>query len=285
MKKLPPIAQLINCGGTLIDLSAPKVMAIMNVTPDSFYDGGKLDSIAAVVDQAGKLIEDGADFLDLGGVSTRPKAAPVAETEELRRILPALEALRKAFPAALISIDTWRSEVVRQCLPLGIHLVNDISGGQFDDQMWATVGQTNLPYVFTHTQGKPANMQDNPTYQNVSLDICDFFAAQVNTLRGLGVNDILLDPGFGFGKTVAHNFQILHDLEGFRILGCPLLIGLSRKSMIWKTLDSDSTQALHGTTAAHMLALQNGASILRVHDVKPAKDCIRIFNQYALANS
>lgn len=280
MNELLPINHLVNCKGTLLDLSQPRVMGILNMTPDSFFDGGQNSSTQALLDKAGGMIEDGATFLDIGGVSTRPGAKEVAEQEELDRVLPAFEALQKHFPGQLLSIDSWRASVVQAAAIAGASLVNDISGGQFDKSMWATVGKLNLPYIFMHTQGKPQHMQDKPSYNQVSLEICDYFALNISKLKSLGIKDIIIDPGFGFGKTVAHNYQLLNDLSGFRILGCPILIGLSRKSMIYKTLGGEAKEALHGTTAAHMLALQNGTSILRVHDVKPAMDCIKIFKAY-----
>ena len=280
MNELLPINHLINCNGTLLDLSQPRIMGILNMTPDSFFDGGQNSSTQALLDKAGLMIQEGATFLDIGGVSTRPGAEKVDEQEELDRVLPAFEALQKHFPEQLLSIDSWRASVVKAAYNAGASLVNDISGGQFDKAMWSTVGKLNLPYIFMHTQGTPQNMQDKPSYEQVSLEICDYFAANLKSLKALGVKDILIDPGFGFGKTVAHNYQLLKDLSGFRILGCPILIGLSRKSMIYKTLGGAAKEALHGTTAAHMLALLNGTSILRVHDVKPAMDCIKIYKAY-----
>ncbi|NNE28150.1 MAG: dihydropteroate synthase [Saprospiraceae bacterium] len=279
-----PIRELINCGGKLIDLSEPRIMAIMNVTPDSFFQGSRLDSEQAILEKAGKSLEEGASFLDIGGVSTRPGASEVSLTEELDRVLPAITLIKNNFPEAIISIDSWRAEVVKAAVIAGASMVNDISGGKFDSQMWETVGALDVPYIFMHTSGKPNEMQRNTDYKNVSLDICDFFGANIQTLLDHGIKDIILDPGFGFGKTIQQNYQLLHDLPGFRILQCPLLVGLSRKSMIHKVLEISPHEALNGTTAVHMISLLNGASILRVHDVKEANECIRVFSTYHKTN-
>lgn len=284
MKKLLPIQDTLNCNGKALDLAEPKVMSILNVTPDSFYDGGVRKSTQEFVDLAGESIEAGAAILDVGGVSTRPGAKEVGWQEELDRVAPVLSALNATFPQVVISLDTWQSKVLEAAAELGVDMVNDISGGQFDDQMWSMVAKLKLPYILMHTKGRPKDMQSKTTYQNVSIDLCDYFSKTIPILRDLDIIDIIIDPGFGFGKTVPQNYQLLRELEGFRILGCPLLIGISRKSMIYKPLEIKATQALNATSALHMLALQNGANILRVHDTKEAMQCIKLFNLYSENN-
>jgi dihydropteroate synthase len=252
-------------------------MGILNVTEDSFYDGGKFTHTAAILRQARKLIRDGSDILDLGGQSTRPGAKHVSEKAELRRVLPAVKSILDKFPDTILSVDTWYSEVAGKCVEAGAAMVNDVSAGRIDSNMYKTVAKLKVPYVLMHMKGRPGNMQVNPRYRDVTNEVADFLIKEVNRLRKLGVIDIVVDPGFGFGKTIDHNFQILKSLGQLRLTGCPILAGLSRKSMIYKTLDIKSKEALNGTTALNMVALMNGASILRVHDAKEAKQAIKLF--------
>jgi len=270
----------INCKGHLVDMSAPIVMGILNVTPDSFYDGGRLPTSGAVLSQAEKMLKEGAAMLDIGGASSRPGAAEVPETEELHRVLPAIELVLKNFPDTILSVDTWRASVAKAALDAGAGLVNDISAGRWDPAMYPTVAQTGCPYILMHTQGTPATMQTKPQYEDVVQEVLDFFVQEVGKLRVLGVHDIVLDPGFGFGKTVAHNYALLRNLHVFSTAtGLPVLAGLSRKSMICKVLGVKPEHALNGTTALHMVALQQGARILRVHDVREATEVIRLYRQ------
>lgn len=270
----------INCAGILIDLAQPKIMGVLNSTPDSFYDGGKFDSMQSAMDQVGSMIESGADFIDIGGMSSRPGAAILSVQEEMDRVLPYVKEIRSVFPDCLISIDTWRWEIAKNCVDAGASMINDISSGSLDPDLLPNLPSLNVPYVLMHMQGVPKNMQEQPTYENVSLEIFDFLSARIQTLKELGQKDIIIDPGFGFGKTVQHNYRLLKDLANFRILGCPILVGLSRKRMIHKLLEILPEQALNGTTAAHMLSLLNGANILRVHDVKEAKECVKIYETF-----
>lgn len=267
----------INCGGRLLDLSTPKIMGILNTTPDSFFDGGKYRTIPEIVDQAGKMLEAGADIIDIGGMSSRPGAQLIPVSEELDRVLPAVEAILTHFPNTIISIDTVRSEVVRQTIATGAHLINDISAGTIDDKLFETVAELNCPYILMHMLGTPADMQQQPDYPDVVVSVMDYLIEKMGRLRALGVKDILIDPGFGFGKTLEHNYTLLKNLSAFNILEVPILVGLSRKSMIHRLLEVTPQTALNGTTALHMVALQNGAKILRVHDVKEAREVVKIF--------
>ncbi len=268
--------QTINCKGRLIDLTYPKVMGIVNLTPDSFYDGGNLKSDLELLNQVEKLLLEGAHFIDVGAVSSRPGAEPVSTETELNRILPAIEKLIQRFPEALISVDTNRSLVAEKSCQIGASIINDISAGDFDEKMFDTIAKCRVPYIIMHTQGTPQNMQDNPTYSNVTLDVVKELSFKIKALKKLGVCDIIVDPGFGFGKTLEHNYQLLRELDQFKILGHPILAGISRKSMIYKTLNNKPQDALVGTIVANTIALQHGAKILRVHDVKAAVDTIAI---------
>ncbi len=272
--------QTINCGGRLLDLSDPIVMGILNITPDSFFDGSKYEKEDKSLAQVQKMLSEGASLIDVGGMSSRPGAEIISPQEELDRVLPVVESIKKHFPEAIISVDTWRWKVASQAVNSGATLINDISAGSLDQELWPNLASLNVPYILMHMQGDPKTMQSNPSYENVSLEIMDALSSGVTKLRSLGVKDIIVDPGLGFGKTIQHNFQILKDLKEFRILGCPVLVGLSRKSMIHKLLNVLPSEALNGTTASHIFALQNGANILRVHDVKEAKECIQIFKTY-----
>jgi dihydropteroate synthase len=252
-------------------------MGILNVTPDSFYDGGRYDNISDVLKKNEQMISEGASIIDIGGMSSRPGAGIISEEEELSRVIPAIEAVSKAFPEIIISIDTIRSGVATKAVESGARIINDISAGKLDDQMYTLVSTLNVPYILMHMQGKPANMQKEPEYEDVVQDILDFFILETGKLRKLGVKDIILDPGFGFGKTVSHNFQLLKQLHVFQILGCPILTGVSRKSMINKVLKTRPEEALNGTTALHMAALLQGSKLLRVHDVKEAQQTIQLW--------
>ncbi|MFM7767703.1 MAG: dihydropteroate synthase [Bacteroidota bacterium] len=270
---------LLNVRGRLLDLQTPKVMGILNVTDDSFYDGGKFTHTASILRQAGKLIRDGADIVDIGGQSTRPGAKHISEKAELRRVLPAVNSVLDKFPKAILSVDTWYSEVAGKCVEAGVAMVNDVSAGKIDTNMYKTLSKLKVPYVLMHMKGRPGNMQVNPRYRDVTTEVADFLLKEVSRLRKLGVVDIVVDPGFGFGKTIEHNFQLLKNLNHLKLIGCPILAGLSRKSMIYKTLDINSKNALNGTTALNMVALMNGAKILRVHDAKEANEAIMLFNK------
>lgn len=266
----------INCNGTLIDLSTPKVMGILNCTPDSFFDGGKYHNSTAIVNQVEKMLCEGATFIDVGAYSSRPGAKHISEEEELDRILPVIKLLISEFSSVFISVDTFRSEVAAQCIHHGACIVNDISAGEMDATMFSTVAKLQVPYVMMHMQGTPQNMQQNPTYENVVTDLLYYFSKKIAELHKLGVNDIITDVGFGFGKTTAHNYQLLKHLELFKNLETPLLAGLSRKGMLYKPLNITANAALNATTAANTVALLNGASILRVHDVKEAVEAVKI---------
>jgi len=268
----------INCGGKLIDLSEPTIMGILNVTPDSFYDGGQLENEQAILFKAEKMLRDGATFLDIGGMSSRPGAEVIDLEEELKRVIPAIKIVSKNFPNALISVDTVQGKVAYEAIANGAHIINDISAGQIDEKMYETVADLQVPYILMHMQGQPKTMQVNPNYDDIVHDVLDFFVGEIEDLRDLGVKDIFIDPGFGFGKTIDHNYEILRKMHVFQMLGVPVLAGLSRKSMIYKVLGNEPKEALNGTTALHIVALQQGAKILRVHDVKEAKECVTLFN-------
>lgn len=267
----------LNCNGTLLDLNQPQIMGILNLTPDSFYDGGKWSSKELILQQVAQMLEDGASIIDVGGMSSKPGAATVSTAEELKRVVPIVSAIAKQFPKALISIDTFRAEVAAQAIHAGADIVNDISAGVLDQDLLETVADLNVPYILMHMQGIPKNMQNKPQYSNVLLNVFDFFIERLNTLQQLGIKEVVLDVGFGFGKTLAHNYTLLNYLSTFKALKLPVLAGVSRKSMIWKALNNNPQQALNGTTALHMVALQQGAKILRVHDVKPAMEVIELW--------
>ena len=266
----------LNCRGRLLDLSSPIVMGILNVTPDSFYDGGKYGDMSAILKRAEKMIAEGATIIDIGGMSSRPGAKEVPVNVELSRSIPAVKAVRAQFPDTFISIDTVWAEVARQAVDVGADMVNDISSASMDEALIPTVGELGVPYILMHMQGKPQTMQNNPQYDNVITDILDFFIHKTNELRENGIQDIIIDPGFGFGKTVEHNYTILRNMSDFQILDLPILVGLSRKSMIYKVLETTPDKALNGTTALHVVALQNGAKILRVHDVREAVEVVKL---------
>jgi dihydropteroate synthase len=268
----------INCKGTLVNLKEPKVMGILNVTPDSFFDGGFYQNEKAILEQAKRMIDEGADFIDIGGYSSRPGAADVSEKEELNRVLPVCEMLTREFPMVPLSIDTFRSHVAGACIEAGAAIVNDIYAGQKDTNMLSVVAEAQTPYVMMHMQGTPRTMQIKPDYKNIVNEILFFFSERIARAKSFGINDIILDPGFGFGKTKYHNYELLSKLNAFHINELPVLIGVSRKSMIYKTLDITPEESLNGTSVLHAFALQKGIHILRVHDVKEAKECITLYN-------
>ncbi len=268
----------INCNGKLIHLDSPKVMGILNVTPDSFFDGGKYSSDKEILLQTEKMLQQGASFIDIGAYSSKPNATNISIETEVKRITPIVKKLSNEFPEIIISIDTFRSKVAKECLDLGGCMINDISGGNLDKEMFKTVAKYQVPYVLMHMQGIPKNMQNNPTYNNVVMDIFSFFSEKISELKKLQVNDIILDVGFGFGKTIQHNYQILTNLDFFKQFNLPLLTGTSRKSMLYKLLDSTPDKMLNATSVSNTIALLNGSSILRVHDVKEAMECIKIVN-------
>lgn len=266
----------INCGGRLLELQQPKVMGILNVTPDSFYDGGRYEQEKAILQQAEKMLTEGANILDIGGMSSRPNAPIIAVKTELKRVIPAIESIVKRFPQALISIDTVQSQVAKAAVEAGAVMVNDISAGSVDSALFQTVADLKVPYIFMHIQGLPQNMQVNPSYQNVVQEVMDFFVEKVAYLNNLGIKDILLDVGFGFGKTVEQNYELLQNLDTFGLFDQPMLVGISRKSMIYKPLNIKPKDALNGTTTLNTIALLKGAKILRVHDVKAAVEAIKL---------
>lgn len=267
---------LLNCRGRLLDLSSPQVMGIINVTPDSFYDGGMLKNEKDILVIAEKMLKEGAAIIDTGGMSTRPGAETISEEEELKRVIPAIEIIHKNFPEAIISIDTFRSKVAEQAVNSGASTINDISAGRFDENLFATVANLKVPYVLMHMQGTPQTMQRDPEYRDVVREVFEFLKEKILQLNQLGIHDIIVDPGFGFGKTVEHNFQLLDHLDVFKIFGLPVLAGLSRKSMVCKVLKVNPDEALNGTTALNTIALSKGAKLLRVHDVKEAREAIEL---------
>lgn len=269
----------LNCKGQLIDLSTPKVMGILNITPDSFYDGGLFKDPKSILAQAEKLILEGATFIDIGAYSSRPGADFVSENEELQRIVPVVELILKQFPNVLISIDSFRAKVVRECVDAGAVISNDISAGYLDDQMMKTVGELKIPYIMMHMRGTPQTMQTLTNYNHLINAIYGYFSERIQLAKQHRIMDLVIDPGFGFAKTLSQNYELLGNMAFFQNLNCPMLCGVSRKSMIYKTLDFTAKEALNGTTALNMVSLLNGASILRVHDVKEAMECVKLFNQ------
>ena len=272
----------LNCNGKLLSLARPLVMGVLNVTPDSFFDGGKFATGDAVLRQTEKMLNEGAAIIDVGGMSSRPGAEITGEEEEFRRVLPVVQTLLREFPQTVISIDTIRAGVAQKAVEAGAAMVNDISAGRFDEKMYPTVAALDVPYILMHMQGAPKDMQTAPVYEDVVREVLDFFIFEIGKLRQLGVKDIVVDPGFGFGKTVDHNFELLKNMHVFKMLEAPVLAGISRKSMICKVLGVSPALALNGTTALHMVALQQGAKILRVHDVREAVETIRLWEQLEL---
>ena len=269
----------LNCKGQLIDLSTPKVMGILNITPDSFYDGGQFKDSKSILVQTEKLISEGATFVDVGAYSSHPGANFVSENEELHRIIPVVELILKHFPKTLISIDSFRANIIRECVNAGAVISNDISAGHLDDQMMKTIGELGIPYIMMHMRGTPQTMQNLTHYDHLITEIFSYFSEQVQLAKQHKIMDVVIDPGFGFAKTLSQNYELLGKLEFFQNLNCPILCGVSRKSMIYKTLNCLPKEALNGTTALNMVALMNGTNILRVHDVKEALECVKLFNQ------
>jgi len=268
----------INCKGKLIDLTTPKVMGILNITPDSFFDGGKFSSDANILKHTEKMLSEGATFIDVGGYSSRPNAQHISEDEELKRVIPVVELLIKKFPEILISIDTFRSNVATKCVNIGACMINDISAGNMDVKMFTTVAKLQVPYIIMHMQGTPQTMQKSPKHVDIVHEVIYYFSKKINELHALNVNDIIIDVGFGFGKTPEQNYELLKNLSLLKNLEVPILTGISRKSMLYKLLDITTAMALNATTVANTIALMNGTNILRVHDVKEAVEAIIIVN-------
>jgi dihydropteroate synthase len=270
----------INCKGTLINLSTPKVMGIVNVTPDSFFDGGKLTNSNEILFQVEKMLVDGATFIDLGGYSSKPGAEFVSETEELNRVIPIVKLLVEKFPDILLSIDTFRSEVAKKAIENGAALINDISAGLLDEKMLETVAKLQVPYIMMHMKGTPQTMQSFANYEDLLKEMNFYFSERIAKARRFGLNDIIIDPGFGFAKTIEHNYELLQNLELLQFHDLPILAGISRKSMIYKALETAPEEALNGTTFLHAFCLQKGANILRVHDVKEAVECVKLMGHF-----
>jgi dihydropteroate synthase len=273
----------LNCKGRMIVIDKPIVMGIINTTPDSFYSGSRLANEKEVLLRAETMIQQGATILDIGGQSTRPGSEQVGAEEELRRVLPAIESIAERFPDALISIDSFYSKVVRESVMAGAHIVNDVSAGSIDEALLPTVAALKAPYVLMHMKGHPQTMQLNPSYDNVVTEVFDSLNFKISELIKSGINDIIIDPGFGFGKTATHNFKLLKELPFFTQLNKPLLVGLSRKATVYKTLGIKPGEALNGTTVLHTIALLNGAHILRVHDVREAMEAVKLVEEYSVA--
>lgn len=271
----------LNAGGKLIDLSEPKVMGIINVTPDSFFAESRKMNTADAVFMAEKMLNEGAVFLDIGAYSSRPGAADISLQEETDRLLPVIEAITKAFPEAVLSADTFRASVAEAAIKAGAQIINDISGGDLDEQMFATVAKLQVPYILMHMKGTPQNMVEKANYQDIFAEVFDHFAAKIYRLKELHVHDVILDPGFGFAKTKEQSFELLRKMKGFELLQLPVLAGISRKGMIYKTLNATAENALNGTTVLNTMALLNGVNILRVHDVKEAVEAVKLFTAYS----
>lgn len=268
----------IDCNSKLLDLSTPAIMGILNLTDDSFYDGGQHNSIKKALLQTEKMLDDGAKIIDIGAYSSRPKAKHISLDEEWQRLEKTLQIINKEFPQAILSVDTFRSEIAWRSVDNGADIINDISAGNLDLEMFDIVADLNVPYIMMHMQGTPQTMQDNPHYDCIEKEVANYFLNKVKTLQQKGLSKIIIDPGFGFGKTLEHNYQLLNNLEELHTLELPLLVGVSRKSMVYKVLETDAKNSLNGTTAIHTLCLSKGASILRVHDVKEAVECVKLIN-------
>ena len=268
----------LNCKGRLLIVDKPLVMGIINATPDSFYSGSRFKGENEIIQIADKMLEEGADILDIGGQSTRPGSEQIPVDEEMQRVIPAIEAIVKRFPVAVISIDTYYSKIARMALDAGALIVNDISAGSIDNEMIGLVAELKVPYILMHMKGTPQTMQQNAVYENVTREVLDFFIAKTNELKQAGIVDVIIDPGFGFAKTIEQNFELLKNLSVFKMLDKPILLGVSRKSTIFKTLGRTADEALNGTTVLNTIGLMNGASILRAHDVKEAKEVVALFS-------
>lgn len=269
----------LNVKGTLVDLSVPSVMGILNLTTDSFYNNSRISSVNHALERTEAFLNEGAKFIDIGAYSSRPGAAEVSTDEELKRIVPVVEAITKKLPEAMLSIDTFRAKVAKEAVAAGAHLINDIAAGEMDEAMFETIAALQVPYIMMHMKGTPQTMQQHANYQNIGLEVVDYFSPKIAALKTLGVKDIIIDPGFGFAKTLDHNYQLLQQLEHLHVFGLPLLVGVSRKSMIYKLLNSNPAEALNGTSVINTIALLKGAGILRVHDVKAAAECIAIIQK------
>ena len=277
MKKTMKTPLYINVNGRLMDLSEPQVMGILNVTPDSFYAGSRSETEKDIVQRLHQIISEGASIIDIGGYSSRPNAEHISVEEEMSRLRNGLEIIRKHHPDAVVSVDPFRADIAKMCVEeYGVAIINDISAGQTDETMFPTIAQSGIPYIIMHMKGTPQDMQTNPTYAHFLKEVFYYFSEKVQRLRDLGVKDIIIDPGFGFGKTLEHNYELMNHLEEFSLFELPLLVGVSRKSMIYKLLGTTPEEALNGTTALHTIALLKGANILRVHDVKEAVESIKI---------
>jgi dihydropteroate synthase len=268
----------LNCKGRLLVIDKPVVMGVINVTPDSFYSESRQQTVESALKKAEQMINEGATILDIGGQSTRPDSEKLTAEEELKRVIAPVEAIHKNFPETFISIDTFYSTVCKEAVTAGASIVNDISAGSIDKEMISTVATLNVPYVLMHMKGTPQTMQKEPVYENVTREVLDFFIQKTDQLKKDGIRDVIIDPGFGFGKTIGHNFELLSNLSVFKMLHCPLLLGVSRKSFIYKTIGITAKESLNGTTAVHTMGLMNGSSLLRVHDVKEAVETIKLFN-------
>jgi len=268
----------INCAGKLVDLSTPKIMGILNVTPDSFYDGGVHNSDKKILKHVEKMLNDGAIFIDIGAYSSRPNGINIDENEELNRVVPALELVNNKFPETIISIDTFRSKVAETCLNSGASIINDISAGEMDKKMMKIIGKYKVPYVMVHMKGNPQNMMNKINYDKMLKEIIQYFSKKINQAISHKINDIIIDPGFGFAKDVNQNFDLLNNMDMLKILEKPLMVGISRKSMIYKSLQTNAKESLNGTTVLNTISLIKGASILRVHDVKEANECVKLIN-------
>ena len=263
----------------LMDFSVPKIMGILNITPDSFYDGGRYNSKDKIQKQIEKMIISGADIIDVGGYSSRPGAKDISIEDELNRVIPVIKIIKKKFPETIISIDTFRSQIASEAIISGADIVNDISGGNLDSNMFQTVSKHKVPYILMHMRGKPENMMSKTNYENLTKDICKYFSQRIDKAKSCGVNDIIIDPGFGFSKTTQQNYELLNNLEFFKEFQIPIIIGISRKSMIYKTLNTTPEKALNGSSVLHTIGLMKGANILRTHDVKEAVECVKIVGQ------
>jgi dihydropteroate synthase len=269
----------INIKGNLLNFSVPKIMGILNVTPDSFFDGGKYNSNDKIIKQVEKMIISGADIIDVGGYSSRPGASDISIDDELKRVIPIIKLIRKHFPSSLISIDTFRSKVANESIISGADIINDISAGNLDPQMHKTAANLKAPYILMHMKGNPRNMMNNSNYEDITKEVCKYFSERIEKARVAGINDLIIDPGFGFSKTTEQNYELLNNLDLLKQFQKPLLVGVSRKSMIYKTLNTTPEKALNGSSVLHTISLLKGANILRTHDVKEAVECVKILSQ------
>jgi dihydropteroate synthase len=274
----------LNLGGKILDLTTPKIMGILNVTPDSFYDGGKNSLPHLIIEKASKMVEDGVSILDVGGYSSRPSAVHISEEEEIERVVPAIQAIKREFPSISISIDTFRASVAQNSIDVGADMINDISGGELDPEMFNTVAKNKVPYILMHMKGTPQNMQLLASYDNICAELLEYFQKKLYKLHEIGVQDVVLDVGIGFAKSLEQNFSLLNHLKIFETLSCPILVGISRKSLIYNTLGCSANDSLNGTTALNMVALQNGANIIRVHDVKEAFETVKLNSNLGVLN-